>query len=100
MVRQQATSTATWRKTRAKVIANALNEEQYTCPYCGIHMDYEYSHRPNSAEVDHIDAYSKHGDTGRYQVICKRCNQSKGNRAAPKAHIIASNKPLKVSRLR
>lgn len=49
---------------------------------CNVWLDYENSRQPNSAEPDHIIPITRggtdHPDNGR--VICRRCNQARGNR--------------------
>lgn len=52
------------------------------CPLCGVQMDYDKGRQPHSAEPDHIVPITRGGtndpDNGR--TICRRCNQSKGNK--------------------
>ena len=75
------TGTATWKRVRAQAIKQAIDNGVHNCTICGVGLDYEYSRRPNSAEVDHVIPYSKGGtDTlGNTTVICRWCNQRKGN---------------------
>ncbi|WP_370540789.1 HNH endonuclease [Brachybacterium sp. FME24] len=63
------------------------------CSSCGVGLDYEYSKRPNSAEVDHVLPHSRGGtDTlDNTTVICRWCNQRKGNGRA-----LARPKPVAV----
>ena len=75
------TGTATWKRARAQALKQAIDNGVHNCPICGVGLDYEYSQRPSSAEVDHLVPYSKGGtDTlGNTTVICRWCNQRKGN---------------------
>ncbi|MGM7776123.1 HNH endonuclease [Arthrobacter sp. KNU-44] len=63
-------------------------------------LDYETSRTPPSAEVDHIVAHANGGQDAldNVAVCCRRCNQSKGNRTAPKTQSVLAAKPLKTSR--
>ena len=75
------TGTATWKRVRAQALKQAIDNNVTHCASCGVGLDYEYTRRPNSAEVDHVIPYSKGGtDTlGNTTVICRWCNQRKGN---------------------
>jgi 5-methylcytosine-specific restriction protein A len=55
------------------------------CPTCGTQLDYKISRKPNSAEPDHIIPTSLGGtnDPTNGRTICRRCNQSRGNKTAP-----------------
>lgn len=96
--RSSRTSTAQWKKTRARELRRAQRAGVTKCRYCGCIMDYFRSLQPNSAEVDHINGHANVGDDGMYQVICRRCNQSKGAKSAPGAKVRFQNQPLTVSR--
>ncbi|WP_374113216.1 HNH endonuclease [Pseudarthrobacter sulfonivorans] len=56
------------------------------CPYCKVKLDYLMSRTPASAEPDHVYAHANDGQDplDNLQVCCRKCNQSKGNRPAPK----------------
>ena len=75
------TGTGKWKRVRAQALKQAIDNNVTHCASCGVGLDYEYSQRPNSAEVDHVIPYSKGGtDTlGNTAVICRWCNQRKGN---------------------
>ena len=75
------TGTGKWKRVRAQALKQAIDNGVHNCPICGVGLDYEYSQRPSSAEVDHLVPYSKGGtDTlGNTTVICRWCNQRKGN---------------------
>lgn len=75
------TGTATWKRIRQQALKQAIDNNITHCASCGVGLDYEYTRRPNSAEVDHVIPYSKGGtDTlGNTTVICRWCNQRKGN---------------------
>ena len=76
------TGTATWKRVRAQAIKQAIDNGVHNCAICGVGLDYEYSQRPNSAEVDHILPHSRGGEDtiGNVQVICRWCNQRKGGK--------------------
>lgn len=97
------TATGAWKKIRRREIERALEAEQYHCRFCGVPMDFEFHNRPNSAQVDHIIPYRLGGtdDSSNLQILCRRCNQSKGARHAPKGYTASyEHKPLKTSRPR
>ena len=75
------TGTGKWKRIRAQALKRAIDNGVHNCPICGVGLDYEYSQRPSSAEVDHLLPYSKGGtDTlDNVTVICRWCNQRKGN---------------------
>ena len=77
------TGTAKWLRIRRQAIKQAINNNIFNCPTCGVGLDYEHSRQPNSAEVDHILPHSRGGEDSlaNTQVICRWCNQRKGNGA-------------------
>ena len=86
------TGTAQWFRVRDQARAQALEAGLTRCPVCGVHMDWEYSGRPNSAEVDHIVPHAKGGADviENCRVICRQCNQRLGgqqNRRKPRARV-------------
>ncbi|MGG5753175.1 HNH endonuclease [Zafaria sp. Z1313] len=81
------TGTSTWKNLRTKVLRRARAAGLTNCPICGIWLDYDTGRTPASAEVDHI-VPSSHGGKDveeNCRVICRRDNQSRGNRPTPKA---------------
>ena len=75
------TGTAKWLRIRREAIKQALDNNVFNCPTCGVGLDYEHSRQPNSAEVDHIIPHSRGGEDSlaNTQIICRWCNQRKGN---------------------
>ena len=94
------TGTSTWKKVRKRALHLAQARGVTHCPYCKVLLDYQTGRTPSSAEVDHITAHSKGGQDrlDAVQVICRKCNQSKGDRAAPR--IITATPPLTFKPLR
>lgn len=92
------TGTATWKRVRGQAIYRAKRGGLTNCPDCNVLLDYDVGLTPASAEVDHIIPHSLGGRDvhDNVRVCCRLCNQSKGNRAAPKAKI--DPLPLKTSR--
>lgn len=93
------TSSAPWKKIRAIAKHRARAEGLVRCPIqgCGVLLDYEVGRTPRSAEVDHIVPHS-HGGSDEWEnlrVICRQCNQSKGNRGAPKK--VGFHEPIRNS---
>src|SRR5699024_9889149 len=84
VMRQPPSRTATthWRKIRDKRRQHDFDLGLTNCPNCNVYLDWEYSKRPNSAEVDHKIPFSAGGaDTfENTQIICRRCNQSLGGK--------------------
>ena len=75
------TGTAKWLRIRRQAIEQAIENNIFNCPTCGVGLDYEHSRQPNSAEVDHILPHSLGGEDSlaNTQIICRWCNQRKGN---------------------
>lgn len=94
------TGTSTWLAVAKAAKRQARENGQELCPYCQTYLNYDVGRQPNSAEADHIVPHSKGGADrmSNVIVICRRCNQSKGNRTAPKRRVILAAKPLKTSR--
>lgn len=91
------TGTATWKRVRAQAIHRAKRNGVTHCRHCKVELNYNDGLLPASAEVDHLVPHSMGGKdhVDNTEVICRLCNQSKGNRAAPKAR---NATPLKTSR--
>lgn len=92
------TGTSAWKRIREQAIRRAKRAGITHCRHCGVLLDYEISLTPASAEVDHLTPHSAGGKDhiDNVEVICRLCNGSKGNRAAPKQR--QATKPLKTSR--
>lgn len=71
---------------RKRVLARDRKAGITHCPECGVLMDYDISRQPNSAEPDHIVPIARGGtnDVANGRAICRRCNQSRGAKNAPK----------------
>jgi 5-methylcytosine-specific restriction endonuclease McrA len=80
MATTNRTATSKWIKIRNQVRANAIDAGLTRCPLCGVGLDWEYSGRPNSAEVDHIKPYSLGGrdEIENCRIICRLDNQRLG----------------------
>jgi len=93
------TGTAQWKRARAQAIARAKRTGVTHCRHCRVQLDYTQGLQPNSAEPDHLIPWSAGGrdHVDNLEVICRKCNQSKGHRAAPKASTMPPP-PLKTSR--
>lgn len=76
------TGTTRWMKVRDERRRIALEQGIYHCPICRVPLDWMYSGRPNSVEVDHITPHTQGGrdEIENTRVICRRCNQSLGGR--------------------
>lgn len=76
------TGTALWKKISAEAIRLALAEQQFTCPLCGVFLDYTRSRQPNSPEADHIIPHAAGGEDilENLRIICRRCNQRLGGK--------------------
>lgn len=75
------TSTTRWKRIRKEARAIAWENGIHNCPICGTGLDYEYSGRPNSAEVDHIIPHNAGGQDhiDNTQIICRWCNRQKSD---------------------
>lgn len=80
MVRSR-TSTASWKAIRRKMIRRAREADLVACPLCQRVLDYDSYQQPDSAEVDHVVSVAQGGtdELSNLTVICRRCNQSKGD---------------------
>lgn len=76
------TGTSKWLKLAAQAKAQALSNGQYTCPICGVALDYSRSRQPNSPEADHIIPHSQGGqdEIENIRIICRLCNQKLGGK--------------------
>lgn len=94
------TGTATWKATVAYVRREAQREGVERCPFCGVKLRWDVGRLPDSAEVDHVVPDSLGGSDGpdNARITCRLCNQSRGNRDAPKARTVSASAPLRVSR--
>ncbi|MBT8163053.1 MULTISPECIES: HNH endonuclease [Arthrobacter] len=94
------TGTATWKRIRKRALKEAQERGITRCPYCKVTLNYEVSRLPSSAEPDHIIPHEKGGPDALHnlRIICRACNISKSNRAAPKAQTVLRATPLKTSR--
>ena len=74
------TGTAQWKRIAAQARADALDRGLTRCPLCRTGLDWEYSGRPNSAEVDHIKPHAAGGADAieNTRILCRRCNQQLG----------------------
>ena len=85
------TGTAAWKRLRKHALKEAKANGRTHCPYCRVELDYTVGTNPNSAVPDHVIPYETLGhNNGPLDVICKRCNESKGKRAAPKTRQVNS----------
>jgi 5-methylcytosine-specific restriction endonuclease McrA len=94
------TGTSQWKKVRKRALHLAQAQGIERCPYCKVKLDYIVSRTPSSAEPDHVIAHAKGGQDrlDNVAICCRKCNQSKGNRPAPKTTTVLTAKPLKTSR--
>lgn len=68
-------------------LRKTLRQLVFTCPHCGVRLDWDHPYRDNSAELDEIWPISKTPpelraraavDPANVQVLCRRCNKLKG----------------------
>ena len=75
------TGTASHKHWRTAVLRQGRRDGVTNCPLCNVELDYQHGRQPNSAEPDHIIAWTDGGpntiENGR--VICRLCNQRRGN---------------------
>ncbi|WP_074026129.1 HNH endonuclease [Actinomyces ihuae] len=74
------TGTSKWKRVAAQAKRQAQAAGITHCPRCHAVLDYAHGRTPVSAEADHIVPHALGGkDTiENVQVLCRRCNQSKG----------------------
>ena len=68
----------------AKRAARAAGLEY--CPICRTRLTWDIGLLPSSAEADHIIPHSRGGPDAldNVQILCRRCNQRKGNGSRPR----------------
>ncbi len=102
------TGTASHQHFRTAVLTRGQEQGTTHCPCtdphkhhpnrtpCGVWLDYENSRQPNSAEPDHIIPVARggtdHPDNGR--VLCRQCNQARGNGLRTKATAKKPKQPI------
>ena len=93
------TGTSKWIRVRNQVMKEALDMGLMNCPRCRVGLDWEYSLRPNSPEVDHIKPHALGGgDTvDNCRVICRKCNQELGGRLRKRKPTIVHTEELPTS---
>lgn len=81
------TGTTKWLHLAARAKHRAQATGLTHCPLCGTLLNYSVGRTPASAEADHIIPHSLGGaDTlDNLRIICRRCNQSRGNGLHPRA---------------
>lgn len=84
MTKPSRTATTVWRSLRRQALQRAHREQLTACPLCGVHLDYEQSRQPNSAEADHIIPHALGGEDvlGNVRIICRACNRRRGQDVA------------------
>lgn len=94
------TATTEWKHIRKPVLRRGQLAGITNCPTCGITLDYAQGNQPNSAEPDHIVPHKLGGtdDLWNLQTLCRRCNQSKGHRPAPRQATINAVRTPRSSR--
>jgi 5-methylcytosine-specific restriction protein A len=77
------TGTSRWKHLRAQALREAQAQGITHCPECTTPLNYTEGRQPNSAEPDHIIPHANGGqDTlDNIRILCRRCNQSRGNRS-------------------
>ncbi|WP_368492333.1 HNH endonuclease [Cutibacterium sp.] len=75
------TGTANWIRNATTAKRRARADGLTCCPCCGVQLRWDVSRTPASPEADHIIPYSRGGSDrlDNIRVICRRCNQSRGN---------------------
>lgn len=90
------TGTTAWKNLRKYALRQAQLQGLTRCPSCKTPLNYLQGRTPSSAEVDHIIPHSRGGldRIDNVTVLCRACNQSKGNRTAPKPKSVMARTPL------
>jgi hypothetical protein len=81
-------ATTVHKRMRRQLLARAQLDGITHCPRCRIELDYDNGQAPNGAQADEIIPFALTGITSAnledWQVLCARCNQSKGASVAPR----------------
>lgn len=76
-------------KVRDQRREHDFNNGLTNCPSCRVWLDWEYTRRPNSAEVDHILPHAQGGQDvfENTQILCRLCNQRSGAKLGNKRRV-------------
>ena len=92
------TGTTRWLRNSAAAKRSARAAGLEHCPLCHVRLTWDAGLLPSSPEADHIVPHSRGGNDSldNIQIICRKCNQRKGNGGKPRPPKRKRDRPIKI----
>ncbi|WP_428978801.1 HNH endonuclease [Actinomyces oris] len=92
------TGTTRWLRNAATAKRSARAAGLEHCPICHVRLTWDAGLLPSSPEADHIVPHSRGGNDSleNIQIICRKCNQKKGNGRKPRSPKQKRNRPARI----
>ncbi len=92
------TGTTRWLHNAAAAKRSARAAGLEHCPLCHVRLTWDTGLLPSSPEADHIVPHSRGGNDSleNIQIICRKCNQKKGNGRKPRPPKQKRNRPARI----
>lgn len=92
------TGTTRWLHNAAAAKRSARAAGLEHCPLCHVRLTWDAGLLPSSPEADHIVPHSRGGNDSleNIQIICRKCNQKKGNGRRSRPPKRKRNQPIRI----
>ena len=92
------TGTTRWLHNAATAKRSARAAGLEHCPICHVRLTWDAGLLPSSPEADHIVPHSRGGNDSidNIQIICRKCNQKKGNGRRSRPPKRKRNRPIRI----